>query len=216
MSQPTLPTRTPGRPQADSADQRARLLDAALLRFAEAGVAATNLREVAKAAGVTPALVNYYFGGKDALVAAVFAERFLPVLAELPARLAQAPTSDLIGAFVRGVHELVARHPWLPAIWVREILTGNGAFRDGMLSEAAPRLVPVLTHRFADLQRAGQLNAELDPRLMIVSLIGLTLFPLAAKPMWSQFFDARDIGPDLMTRHTLALLTRGLEMRHDP
>jgi len=208
--------RRPGRPPADTSDQRERLLDAALARFVDAGVAASNLREIARAAGVTPALVNYYFGGKDALVAAVFAERFLPAFSELPARLANTSAEGLIPAFVRGVYAGVARHPWLPALWVREILTPGGAFREAMMSDAAPKLAPLLVHRFAELQRAGRLNPDLDPRLMIVSLIGLTLFPLAAKPVWSRLFDATDITPDLMTQHTLALLTRGLEMPDEP
>ena len=42
-----------------------------MARFGERGVAATSLREVARAAGVSPALVVHHFGGKDGLVAAV-------------------------------------------------------------------------------------------------------------------------------------------------
>lgn len=40
-------------------------------RFAEHGIDATSLREVAKEAGVSPALVVHHFGGKEGLVAAV-------------------------------------------------------------------------------------------------------------------------------------------------
>lgn len=43
----------------------------ALLLFGQAGIEATSLREVAKAAGVSPALVVHHFGGKEGLVAAV-------------------------------------------------------------------------------------------------------------------------------------------------
>jgi AcrR family transcriptional regulator len=39
--------------------------------FAERGIKTTSLREAAKAAGVSPALVVHHFGGKDGLVAAV-------------------------------------------------------------------------------------------------------------------------------------------------
>lgn len=39
--------------------------------FAERGIEATSLREAARAAGVSPALVVHHFGGKDGLVAAV-------------------------------------------------------------------------------------------------------------------------------------------------
>lgn len=60
----------------------ARIRDAALARFAEAGVAATTVRQVAERAGVSPALVIHHFGSKaalrkacDAYVAAFVRER---------------------------------------------------------------------------------------------------------------------------------------------
>ena len=56
-----------------SPDVRARLLDAAVLRFSEQGVAGTTVAEIAKHAGVTSAMVHYYFKTKDQLLDAVVA-----------------------------------------------------------------------------------------------------------------------------------------------
>jgi AcrR family transcriptional regulator len=50
---------------------REEILGSALRLFGEAGIEATSLREVARAAGVSPALVVHHFGGKKGLVAAV-------------------------------------------------------------------------------------------------------------------------------------------------
>ncbi len=50
---------------------RAAIVDCALRRFGARGIDATSLREVAKEAGVSPALVVHHFGGKAGLVAAV-------------------------------------------------------------------------------------------------------------------------------------------------
>lgn len=52
-----------------AADQttRARIRDAAITKFSEDGVAATSVRAIAAAAGVSPALVIHHFGSKDAL-----------------------------------------------------------------------------------------------------------------------------------------------------
>src|SRR5262247_3864405 len=72
--------RRPGRPRADEANQRERLLDAAVACFAADGIAATSLRSIAIKAGVTPALVNYYFGSKERLLDAFVTERVLPVI----------------------------------------------------------------------------------------------------------------------------------------
>jgi len=46
---------------------RARIRDAALREFAEHGVSGATIRGIAKAAGVSPGLVQHHFGSKEAL-----------------------------------------------------------------------------------------------------------------------------------------------------
>jgi AcrR family transcriptional regulator len=53
--------------RADDLTGRARIRDAALLEFAEHGVKGATIRGIAKAAGVSPALVQHHFGTKEAL-----------------------------------------------------------------------------------------------------------------------------------------------------
>jgi len=62
-------------------------------------------------------------------------------------------------------------------------------------------------------QRKGELNPDLDSRLLVVSLIGLTLFLAASAPIWRRVFLADDIDIDTLRRHTLALLDRGIGAR---
>jgi AcrR family transcriptional regulator len=211
----TASSRRPGRPSAAGADLRERLLDAALRCFVSHGIRATSLREVAKASGVTPALVHYYFGSKESLFQAVLEERLQPAIAELMSSVSDAGSESLVQRFVAGIHRVVAKYPWLPALWVREIISEGGALREFMLARVAPQLPQRLAAHFAEAQRVGKLNPDLDPRLTVVSLIGLTLFPLAAKPIWTRIFAADDIDAQRLQQHTLALLARGLEMDHE-
>jgi AcrR family transcriptional regulator len=55
----------------DPKSAREPIIRAAFRVFGEAGIESTSLREVARAAGVSPALVVHHFGGKEGLVAAV-------------------------------------------------------------------------------------------------------------------------------------------------
>jgi len=208
--------RRPGRPRADEANQRERLLDAAVECFAGDGVAATSLRTIALKAGVTPALVHYYFGSKEQLVEAFIAERMTPVAAALRESLlaAGADPRALMAAFVRGMHDLVARYPWWPALWVREVLNEKGALRDVLLKQIAPQVAQLVAGALADAQKRGELAPDLDPRLTMVSLMGLTMMPLAAEHIWRRVFAADDIDRDVLLRHTLALLDHGLGGRH--
>lgn len=206
--------RAPGRPAADGPDLRAQLLDAALACFVGKGIAASSLRAIAAEAAVTPALLHYYFGDKAQLQQAVIEERLMPVFAELRGPLQQAgdDVAALVAGFVTGIGAVVARHPWLPPLWVREVLTEGGALRGLLLDRIGPQLPLMLAQRFTAAQKRGALNPDLDPRLLVVSLVGLTLFPAAGAPIWRRLFDADELDADALRRHTLALLDRGLEL----
>ncbi len=192
--------RRPGRPRAEETNQRERLLDAAVLCFAADGVAATSLRGIALKAGVTPALVNYYFGSKEQLLAAFIAERIAPVVQVLRESLLAAGDDPraLLAAFVRGIHDVVERFPWWPSLWIREVVNEKGVLRDTLV----------------DAQKRGAISADLDPRLLVVSLVGLTMFPLAAEHVWRRVFPAGDVNRDVLLRHTLALLDHGIGGLH--
>lgn len=205
--------RGPGRPGGAGTDRRERLLDAAALRFTRDGIAATTLRGIAQQARVTPALVHYYFGDKDGVLDALVAERLMPILDAI--RDASVGSGNdvaaLTGGFVRALTASVQQHPWLPALWVREFLSEGGLLRERLIARLAASVPQLLARRFATAQRAGELNPRLDPRLLVVSLIGLTMFPLAAAPIWRRIFDADDLDFGALQRHTIALLESGLQ-----
>jgi len=211
MSRTRTPSRKPGRPLTDAADLRERLVDVALAQFAAQGIAAATLRRLATDSGVTPAPVPHPFGRKERLGTAVIEERVMPAFAGAMAGLVHAAPEALIPAFVDAANRMVEKHPWMPSLWVREILTEGGALREMMLERVAPVLPRMLAERFAAQQGAGKLNPELDPRLLVVSMIGLTLFAHASRPVWSRIFDASDITSGQLAHHTLSLLQRGLE-----
>ena len=205
--------RAVGRPTAEGgADLRATLLDVAVARFAKRGIAATTLREIADEAGVNPALVHYYFGDKSQLLQAVIAERLMPAFGEVRNAAVQAgdDIAGLIAGFVRGMCTTIERHHWLPPLWIREVLCEGGALREVLLNSQMPQMPQMLAKRFAEAQAAGQLNPDLDPRLLVTSLIGLTLFPAAGAPIWRRLLDADDIDATAMRDHAIALLDGGI------
>ncbi|HEX7130320.1 MAG TPA: TetR/AcrR family transcriptional regulator [Rhodanobacteraceae bacterium] len=204
-----------GRPRGDAPDLRERLIDAAITEFARIGIGATSLRAVAQAAGATPAMLHYYFGDKQQVTMAVVNERLLPAAAPLQARIEAAgdEPAELAGAFVGGMADMIAANPWLPALWVREVLCEGGALREVVFKRAVPQMPQLLAQRFAAAQARGRLDRRLDPRLMVVSLVGMTLFPAAGAPIWRKVFDASDLDSAALQRHVLALLDHGMGAR---
>jgi len=212
MAKPaTSKRRAPGRPAKVRGDQRKRLLDVALTLFAKQGIAGTPLSAIARRARVTPAMLHYYFGSRDQLLDALMDECIAPLIARVGAQLgaSESDPRGLARAFAATIIGVLAENPWLPPLWMREVLSEGGVLRERLLQGGAARLAPGLASRFADAQRRGALNPGLDPRLTVVSLIGLTIFPLAAQPIWRRLLDADDIGIATLISHTEALIEAG-------
>jgi AcrR family transcriptional regulator len=60
-------------------DTRSRILDAAEELFGERGLDRVSIRAITRQAKVNLAAINYHFGSKDDLIAAVFERRVVPV-----------------------------------------------------------------------------------------------------------------------------------------
>ena len=74
-------------PKGEAGPTRERLLDAALELFAERGFAATTVRQIARAVGVTDAAIYAHFANKQALMDALMAEAGPPMLERLVGEL---------------------------------------------------------------------------------------------------------------------------------
>jgi len=206
----------PGRPVVESnIERRQLLLDVTLELFANHGIAGTSLNAIALKANVTPALVHYYFGNKEKLVDVVINERLLPLMIEFikPLDMEDSDPLQAIQTLARWLIDLTAATPWLSALWVREVLSEGGQLREWILDNVAVQMNEKLGKLVIAAQKKGQLNKKLDPRLVIVSLIGLTLFPLACAPIWQELPGNKNISTENMSKHMLELFTNGIENR---
>jgi AcrR family transcriptional regulator len=108
-----LGVRSPLANQAVDAGSREKLLRAAAELFSEKGFRDVSVREIAAHAGVNPALVGYYFRGKQALFNQVYRTHAAPVAQERMRRL-KAITHD---GRIPSVEEVLEAWllPWLEA-----------------------------------------------------------------------------------------------------
>src|ERR1700723_323411 len=115
-------------PAAVQSDPRPHLLDTATRLFAERGVADTTVAQIAAAAGVTSAMVHYYFKNREQLLDAVVDERIVRVIALIWSPIedqADDPLS-IVPVLVARVMQCVESMPSLPSLWLREILDESG------------------------------------------------------------------------------------------
>lgn len=208
------PGRRPGRPSGAHGDgPRAHLIDVALGLFARKGIVETTLGEIAREAGVTPAMLHYYFKTRDQLVDVLIDERFMPLRAELARVLTEAAPEpvDALRAFAQTLVATVERNPWFASLWLREVISEGGGLRQRMTERFGdPREEP-LTDKIRSWQEAGKLNRDLEPSLVFASIFGLTVLPLATARAGEGRFGA--LTGEQIAQHALALLTHGIGAR---
>ena len=137
----------------------ARLLDAAVRQVATSGYDGLTVRNVARAANVSPATAYTYFGSKEHLLASVFWSRVaaLPPV-QLPAR---ATVAQRVEAALDPVAMLVADEPELAAGVTTALLAHDPDVR---------QLREQIGQQFAD-----RLSAALGPKASPETRLGLTM-----------------------------------------
>jgi len=187
--QPRRRGRRPG-----GTDTRAALLAAARQLFVEQGFDKATVRSIASRAGVDPAMVNHWFGGKDNLFAAAVLELpFNPV--EVIGDLGAGPPEHIGDRVVRR----------FIAIWDA---TGGGQFAALLRSvtthrQAADALRDIfVNHIFGPLmQQSGVDQPQLRANLFATQMVGLGIVRYVVKfePLASADVDvvARAVAPTL-------------------
>ncbi len=204
----------PGRPRAAPGEGRPRdaLLDAAASLFAAHGMAATSLAKVAAAAGLTSAMVHYYFKTKEQLIEAVVTER-LGVFLSSVLEDGQGDPDDPV-EFLTGVIWRLARaseqYPWMPALWVREILTVGGGLREYMGRLLPLDLLRRLAARYAAGQDAGCFPPEVEPLLVPFAAISNLLLPLVIKDLIGELMGLEALTSQRLAAHAEAMVRHGL------
>jgi len=201
-----------GRPFATDSALRERLLDAATTLFAEQGIAATPMAQIATRVGVTSAMLHYYFKTRERLLDVVVEERlgrFIAVVSEGIDTGTDDPLAMVQGLVAR-IIRLVEELPWLPSLWIKEIASDGGQLRERLIE----RLPDGMQKRFGECiakgQKRGVVNPDLQPNLLFVSIIGLSLFPLAVAKIWKRFPALGQLSNEDVLCHATSLLTHGL------
>jgi AcrR family transcriptional regulator len=207
----TRKRRARGRPRSGSAGNvRERLLHAARELFLRYGYRAVSSRQIGAAAGVNFAMIRYYFGGKPGLYREILQGLLPPQLKEFEG-WAEAGGPALTEILANLVH-MWAANPWVAGFVLREVLVPGGPMRTMFLREFPERLAPLVERVVQAQMRRGTLRADLDPKLVVLSMVSLGIFPFLAFALTSRVFGVRH-DEEFVSRflaHTQALLAHGV------
>ncbi len=160
-----------------------KILLAAHKVFIQKGMDGARMQEIADEAGINKALLHYYFRSKDKLFEAVFTEIFKTFFGKVGLVLmSDAPIKEKIMLFTDTYINTIAANPFVPQFIINEInrdpaimqnIMNNAGFDPGMLVSL-----------FKDQIK----NTEFDIRHFIVSILGLCIFPFAARPLMEKIY----------------------------
>lgn len=195
-------------------DVREHMLDCATQLFSQQGIAATTMAQIAAAAGVTSAMVHYYFINREKLLDAVVDERIVRCVQfvwGIDDANAVGDPFALVHELIARLFDVTARMPWLPPLWLREIVNEGGMLRERMLKRIPIEQTTRFASRIGAAQQEGVVNPAIEPRLLFISILALVMLPLATAKTWQSVRGMPRGDPAVLRRHVTALLMQGME-----
>jgi hypothetical protein len=106
--------------------------------------------------------------------------------------------------------------PWLPSLWLREIVNEGGLLRSRMLKRIPFDNIRRFGGTLTQAQKEGVVNAELEPGLLFNSILALVMIPLATAKIMQNVPGIPAVERDMLRRHVTALLIGGMQPPRRP
>jgi AcrR family transcriptional regulator len=153
---------------------RARILEVATDEFARKGLAGARVDEIARRAKANKQLVYYYFGGKLGLYNEVLGHMIAESRQRIAAEASAATLAEKFRMMVdRGVEPTGIRWQRLLAWEALEADTSDEFVREADRSGTWQRHIA----NVEEAQAAGEIDDSLDPELVALALVSVTVFP---------------------------------------
>ncbi len=146
-----------------------------------------NIKEIATRAGVTPALVRYYFGSKEGLMSTTIASQ-LEGLQALGSKVVEAegPIEQRLGNRLKAVIDQVQENPRFTQMVMDFLYTNTSKESELMTAQAISRGLMITLSLLHG--RPGEELRPVDPRFVHLTLIGLGNFFASSEPFIHHLF----------------------------
>lgn len=178
-------------PHNHQRDTEALILQAAEREFLEKGYSGAKTTAIAQAAGVTHAMLHYYFRTKEKLFEKIVADK-MDKLKRVMFGVIGNPDLPLRERLKQGVEQhfdFIAENPHLPRFIFNELHEHPERIDQvkNSIATIAAKAIATLQNEI-DLKAAkGECN-QVDARMLILDIASLNLFPFVAAPLISSSF----------------------------
>jgi AcrR family transcriptional regulator len=159
-----------------------KIKEAARKIFTEKGFAATRTRDIAEAAGINLALLNYYFRSKDNLFQIIMIESLELFIQDVINIINNSDTSLETKVELLAEHyiNMLMANPGLPT-FVLNTVNANPSVLFDRINLGPDIQETAIAGQWRELAAKGTFS--FNPLHILLNMVGLTVFPFAARPV---------------------------------
>lgn len=167
-------------------DTESRILQAAENEFFEKGYAGARTASIAEAAGVTHAMLHYYFRTKDKLFERIVSEKISMLADILLSAIGDAnlPLEERIRQGIGRHFDFISVNRDLPRFIVNEVLSRSEQIdtMKGNIQNIVNELLDNLQQEIDEYAAKGFCR-QVDARMLLIDIVSLNVFPFMAAPI---------------------------------
>lgn len=171
----------------ESVSTESRILSAAEAEFMDKGLDGARTTAIAARAGVTHAMLHYYFRTKGQLFERIISSK-IEELKDMMSIVFTADNDDFERGIVMGIErhfDFLAANPTLPRFMIQEIYAHPERYEmiHKLIKEVAPAFLEDLQDRIDRSASSGR-TVWMDARMLMMDIISVNLFSFMSYPIF--------------------------------
>ena len=191
------------------AASRSAILQAALVEFAQEGLAGARMDAIAAAAGVNKALLYYYFLDKETLYGAVLDDFFIRLLGRVTQALdKEGPAGERLLTYARAHFDCIAESPHYARLFQGELMSA-GTGRSSHLTRVVERYIRPISVRLVAVLQEGMESGEfrqVNAMQFAPSMAGMIVHYFVVAPVARKLFSRDPFSPEALKQRRAAVL----------
>ncbi|MFK7770814.1 MAG: TetR/AcrR family transcriptional regulator [Saprospiraceae bacterium] len=169
------------------------ILEIARKHFVRKGFAGARMQEIADEAGINKAMLHYYFRSKDKLYHEIIKQTLNFMIPKLANAISQEGNFwEKIERLINTYIDTLTEHPDIPFFIIAELSQKRERFIEELKNKsshfpAAQKFVMEMMNEMAQ----GNIK-EFPPIHLFLNIVGMTVFPFMAKPVFQTIFEVSE------------------------
>lgn len=173
-------------------DTETKILHAAELEFMTKGFAGARTTSIAEEAGVTHAMLHYYFRTKEKLFDRIISEK-MGLLKKIVVKSFEdmnMPFEDMIRNLINLHLDFIYANRDLPRFLIGEVINNPERLSSFLrnITNVAPNVIIRLQMKIDEMAVQGKCR-KVDARMLMLDIVSLNVFPYIASPMINLVLD---------------------------